>query len=135
VFRTSSSQEEGGERTFGFRTTHLEGEAGKLVALHGIAVDRRGGELVDLPGTEVRLPCDLLILALGFTGPVARPIVDQLGVRIDPRGNIAVDADLATNVPRVFCAGDAQRGASLVVWAIAEGRRVARSVDKALAPR
>ncbi len=136
VFRSSSSQEEGGTRTFGFRTTHLEGDAaGKLVALHGISVERRAGQLVDLPGTELRLACDVLVLALGFTGPDAQPLVDQLGVRLDARGNIAVDVDLATNVRGVYCAGDAERGASLVVWAIAEGRRVARSVDRALAHR
>ena len=131
VFRTSSSQEEGGARTFGFRTTRLEGQ-GRLVALHGISVERRHGELVDLPGTELRMGCDVLVLALGFTGPSAQQLVDQLGVRLDPRGNIAVDRDLETNVRGVFCAGDAQRGASLVVWAIAEGRRVARAVDRTL---
>ncbi len=135
VFRTSSSQEEGGERTFGFRTTRLEGEGGQLVALHGISVERKGGELVDLAGTELRIPCDALILALGFTGPSAQPLVDQLGVRLDARGTIATDAELATNVRNVYCAGDAQRGASLVVWAIAEGRRVARSVHRDLTPR
>jgi glutamate synthase (NADPH/NADH) small chain len=135
VFRTSSSQEEGGTRTFGFRTTWLEGKDGKLTALHGISVERRHGELVDLPGTEVRLACDALILALGFTGPLAKSLVDQLGVRLDPRGNVAVDAELGTNVRNVFCAGDAQKGASLVVWAIAEGRRAARSVHRMLAPR
>jgi glutamate synthase (NADPH/NADH) small chain len=132
VFRTSSSQEEGGERTFGFRTTHLEGNAGKLVALHGISVERRAGRLIDLPGTELRMDCDVLVLALGFTGPAAQPLVDQLGVRLDPRGNIAVDRDYETNVRGVFCAGDARRGASLVVWAIAEGRELARAVDRAL---
>ncbi len=135
VFRTSSSQEEGGERTFGFRTTRLEGEAGKLVALHGISVARTQGQLVDVPGTEVRIACEALILALGFMGPSAQTLVDQLGVRLDARGNVAVDAELTTNVAKVFCAGDAQRGASLVVWAIAEGRRVARSVHRALGPR
>ncbi|MEO6771544.1 MAG: glutamate synthase subunit beta [Kofleriaceae bacterium] len=136
VFRTSSSQEEGGSRTFGFRTTHLEGDLpgnrGRLVALHGIAVERRAGQLVDLPGTELRLDCDVLVLALGFTGPSAQPLVDQLGVRLDPRGNIAVDRDFETNVRGVFCAGDARRGASLVVWAIAEGRELARAVDRSL---
>jgi glutamate synthase (NADPH/NADH) small chain len=132
VFRTSSSQEEGGGRTFGFRTTHLEGAAGRLVALHGVSVERRAGQLIDLPGTELRMACDVLVLALGFTGPSAQPLVDQLGVRLDARGNIAVDRDFETNVRGVFCAGDARRGASLVVWAIAEGREVARAVDRSL---
>ncbi|HSN29289.1 MAG TPA: glutamate synthase subunit beta [Kofleriaceae bacterium] len=130
VFRTSSSQEEGGAREFGFRTTHLEAADGRLVALHGIKVERKAGQLVDIPGTEMRLPCEALILALGFTGPDAKPLVDQLGIRLDERGN--VDGRYATNVPGVFVAGDARRGASLVVWAIAEGRECARAVDARL---
>jgi glutamate synthase (NADPH/NADH) small chain len=130
VFRTSSSQEEGGRRQFGFRTTHLEGTAGKLTALHGIGVERRAGQLVDIPGTELRLPCDTLILALGFTGPDTRSLVDQLSIRLDARGN--VEGQYATNVPGVFVAGDARRGASLVVHAIAEGRECARAVDARL---
>jgi glutamate synthase (NADPH/NADH) small chain len=121
VFRTSSSQEEGGERAFAFRTTALEGEAGKLVALRGVKVD---GD-----PTEIRLPVDTLILALGFTGPDVTPLVDQLGVHLDARTNIAVDRQFATNVKGVFCAGDAHRGASLIVWAIAEGRDTAKAVD------
>jgi glutamate synthase (NADPH/NADH) small chain len=124
VFRTSSSQEEGGERTFAFRTTHLEGDGGKLVALHG--------ERVDAPDTTVRMPVDTLILALGFTGPDSSSLVDELGVTLDPRGNIGVDHRYATNVPGVYAAGDSHRGASLIVWAIAEGRELARHVDAAL---
>jgi glutamate synthase (NADPH/NADH) small chain len=127
VFRTSSSQEEGGDRTFAFRTTHLTGN-GRLHALHGVRVERVGDRLVDLVG-EVTLPVDSLILALGFTGPDTSPLVEQLGVALDERGNIATDAIGRTNVPRVYCAGDAHRGASLIVWAIAEGREVARAVD------
>ncbi|HEY0194099.1 MAG TPA: glutamate synthase subunit beta [Kofleriaceae bacterium] len=125
VFRASSSQDEGGERTFAFRTTRLEGDAaGQLVALHG--------EQVDAPGLGVRLAADALILALGFTGPDLGPVTDQLGVALDARGNIAVDARYQTSVPGVYCAGDAHRGASLIVWAIAEGRELARHVDEAL---
>jgi len=124
VFRTSSSQEEGGERTFAFRTTRLEGAGGKLVALVGVRVDA--------PNVEVRIEVDTLILALGFLGPSAQPLVDQLGVALDPRGNIAVDARYQTSVPGVYCAGDAHRGASLIVWAIAEARELARNVDAAL---
>ena len=124
VFRTSSSQEEGGERSFAFRTTHLEGEAGRLVALHG--------ERVDAPGPGVRIAADALILALGFTGPDASALVDELGVALDARGNLALDAGYATSVPGVYGAGDVHRGASLIVWAIAEGRELARSIDAAL---
>jgi glutamate synthase (NADPH/NADH) small chain len=130
VFRTSSSQEEGGERSFAFRTTRLSG-SGRLQALHGVHVERVGDRLVDLAG-EVTLPVDQLILALGFTGPDTSSVVDQLGVALDPRGNIAIDRDFATTVPRVYCAGDAHRGASLIVWAIAEGRELARSIDRML---
>ncbi len=121
VFRTSSSQEEGGDRTFAFRTTQLDGEGGKLVALRGVKVDD--------PTQEIRIPVDTLILALGFTGPDASPLVDQLGVAIDARKNVIVDKQFATNVKGVFCAGDAHRGASLIVWAIAEGRDTAKAVD------
>jgi len=121
VFRTSSSQEEGGERTFAFRTTRLEGKDGALTALVG--------ERVDAPGTEVRMPVDTLILALGFVGPETTELAAQLGVDLDARGNIAASARYATSVPGVYAAGDARRGASLVVWAIAEGRELARAVD------
>jgi len=127
VFRTSSSQEEGGERTFAFRTTHLEGEAGRLVALHGQRVDTPGASAPD-----VRIPVDTLILALGFTGPDPGALASELGVALDARGNIAVDTCYATSAPGVYCAGDAHRGASLIVWAIAEGRELARHVDAAL---
>ena len=124
VFRTSSSQEEGGERTFSFRTTRLEGEAGRLTALVGVNVDD--------PAHELRIPCDTLILALGFVGPDTSALVEQLDVDLDARGNVAVDARYETSVPGVYAAGDAHRGASLIVWAIAEGRELARNVDAAL---
>src|SRR5262249_36929353 len=98
VFRTSSSQQEGGARDFACRTTRLEGEGGKLVALHGVRVGGDGG--------DIRIPVDALLLALGFLGPDTSSLVDQLGVALDARGNIAVDARGATNVPGVYCAGD-----------------------------
>jgi len=120
VFRTSSSQEEGGDRVFAFRTTHLEGDGGRLVALHGVNTET---------GEAFRMPVDSLILALGFVGPDATPLVEQLGIALDARKNIAIDKHYATNVKGVFCAGDAHRGASLVVWAIAEGRDTATAVD------
>ncbi|HTR53186.1 MAG TPA: glutamate synthase subunit beta [Kofleriaceae bacterium] len=120
VFRTSSSQEEGGRRDFAFRTTRFVGEAGRLVALEGVRVDT---------GEPLRIACDAAILALGFVGPNAQAIHEQLGVALDARGNVHVDAGFATTIAGVFCAGDAHRGASLVVWAIAEGRDCARHVD------
>jgi glutamate synthase (NADPH) small chain len=124
IFRTSSSQEEGGERTFAFRTTRLEGKGGTLTALVGVNVDD--------PAHEIRMPVDTLILALGFVGPDTTALVEQLDVDLDARGNIAVDARYETSVPGVYAAGDAHRGASLIVWAIAEGRELARNVDTAL---
>ena len=129
VFRTSSSQEEGGVREFAFRTTRLEGEGGKLTALHGVRVEVKNGKLVDVPGSELKLDVDTLILAMGFVGPDATPLVEQLGIALDSRGNIIVDKQFATNVKGVYCAGDAHRGASLIVWAIAEGRDTAKTVD------
>jgi glutamate synthase (NADPH/NADH) small chain len=124
VFRTSSSQEEGGTRTFAFRTTRLEGSDGKLTELVGVRVDD--------PTTEVRIPVDTLILALGFVGPATTSLVDQLGVALDARGAVAVDARYMSSIPGVYAAGDAHRGASLIVWAIAEGRELARHLDAAL---
>jgi glutamate synthase (NADPH/NADH) small chain len=126
VFRTSSSQEEGGARDFAFRTARLEGEAGRIARLIGRREDT---------GEEVTLPCETLILALGFLGPHTRDLTDQLGIARDARGNIAVDGTFATSIPGVFCAGDAHRGASLVVWAIAEGRDCAKHVDAYLRGR
>ena len=127
VFRTSSSQEEGGERAFALRTTHLTGD-GKLEALHAERLTLFGKELRPT-GETVTLPVDTLILALGFVGPDAAPLKEQLGVKLDRRGNVDVDADYRTSVPGVYCAGDAKRGASLIVWAIAEGREAARAID------
>jgi glutamate synthase (NADPH/NADH) small chain len=135
IFRTSSSQEEGGERGFALRTVKLEGSEGRLIALHAEKVAgpegrtaRHPGELVAV-GDPVVIPVDTLILALGFTGPDASPLEAQLGVALDRRGNVAADAGYATSVPGVYACGDAKRGASLIVWAIAEGRETARHVD------
>ena len=125
VFRTSSSQEEGGERGFALRTTRLVGDGGRLTA---VIADRLGPDLAPT-GETIELPCDRLILALGFVGPVAAPLVAQLGVALDRRGHVAIDRTSATSVPGVFACGDAQRGASLIVWAIALGRETARHVD------
>ena len=85
-----------------------------------------------IPGSEFTLDADLVLLAMGFTGPVKKGIVEQFGVSLDARGNIATDAHYATDVPGVFAAGDARRGQSLVVWAIAEGRKAAEGVHRYL---
>ena len=137
VFRTSSSQEEGGARAFGKRTLRLEGEGGRLRALTWIEVrleaDADGrSRLVDVPGTEERVEVDRLILAMGFVGPELGGLHEQLGVELDARGNVKVDTSFRTSAPKVWAAGDAMRGASLIVWAIADGREAARAVDEAL---
>lgn len=134
VFRTSSSQEEGGEREFALMTKRLSGEGGKLKALHAVRVElkREDGQLprlVEVPGSEVVIEVDLLLLAMGFAGPETEPLVEQLGVELTPRGNVKVDSRFATTVDGVFCAGDANRGASLIVWALADGREAARHMD------
>ncbi|MDP1828291.1 MAG: glutamate synthase subunit beta [Archangium sp.] len=121
VFRTSSSQEEGGQRRFARRTTKLEGSGGQLTALHWVDVQN--------PANEERVEVDLLIQAMGFLGADGRQVNEQLGAALDQRGNLAVDAQFATSVPGVFAGGDASRGASLIVWAISDGRELARSVD------
>jgi glutamate synthase (NADPH/NADH) small chain len=129
IFRTSSSQEEGGDRLFARKTVRLEGGPdGRLCALHWVGVDRA---LEALPGTEERREVDLLVQAMGFTGPDERP----LDVALDKRGNLAVDAHFMTSQPGVFCAGDAMRGASLIVWAISDGRELARHCDAWLMQR
>jgi glutamate synthase (NADPH/NADH) small chain len=134
IFRTSSSQEEGGQREYALMTKSVSGSAGRLEALHFVRVesvrDSAGRTtLQEVPGSEQSVQVDLLLLALGFTGPQAQSVSEQLGVALDARGNIAIDSNYRTNVPGVFCAGDARKGASLIVWAIADGRETARSVD------
>ncbi len=128
VYRTSSSHEEGGIRDFGVMTKRLIGENGKVTALEAVRVELSGGSFREVAGSETRIPADLVLLAMGFVSPVAEGIVAQLGVALDRRGNVATTRG-ATSVPGVFAAGDMARGQSLVVWAIAEGRRVAESVD------
>jgi len=133
VFRTSSSQEEGGERAFGLLTKELSGIDDKLVSLSAVQVEleRQGGapRLVEVPGSEVSFEVDMLILALGFTGPDTTALASELGVALDARGNVQVDERFATSTPGVWCAGDACRGASLIVWAISDGREAARAID------
>ena len=132
VRTTSTSHEEGGQRAYGVRTRKLLGRNGQLRAIEAVRVQLQGGKLVDVPDSTFEIPCDLLLLAMGFVGPVRTGLLEQLGVALDARGNIAAP-DGCTSVPGVFAAGDAVRGASLVVWAIAEGRKVAERVDAFLA--
>jgi len=136
VYRTSSSHEEGGERDFAVMTKRLVGEHGRVTALEAVRVELRADgkerpQLIEVAGSEFRIPCDLVLLAMGFVGPVREGLLEQLGVALDARGNVAV-RDGRTSVDGVFAAGDMARGQSLVVWAIAEGRKVARAVDERL---
>ncbi|GEN12280.1 glutamate synthase (NADH) small subunit [Myxococcus fulvus] len=133
VFRTSSSQEEGGERAFAMMTKRLEGTEGKLERLHAVKVEVQrsvggGARLVEVPGSETTLEVDLLILAMGFTGPETTGL-EELGVAISPRGTVQVDSRFATSAEGVYGAGDASRGASLIVWALSDGREAAKSID------
>src|SRR5690606_16383559 len=107
IYRTSSSQEEGGARDFAMLTTRLSGAGGALAALHAVRVDaaqRPGGrvELSEVPGSELEIPADVLILAMGFVGPETETLVAELGVALDARGNVATDARYATSVDGVF---------------------------------
>lgn len=129
VLRTSSSQEEGCERDWAVMTKELVGEGGTVKHLRAQRIEIAGGQIRPIEGAPVDLPADLVLLAMGFTGPEKLQIVDDLGLARDARGNIASDVRGATNVPGVFAAGDCNRGQSLVVWAIADGRRVAAAVD------
>ncbi len=134
VFRTSSSQEEGGGREFGVMTKRLSGSAGALQELLAVKVELQRADdgatrLVEVEGSEVRHEVDLLLLAMGFTGPETEGLVEELGVRLTPRGAVQVDGRFSTSVEGVFCAGDAMRGASLIVWAISDGREAARRMD------
>jgi glutamate synthase (NADPH) small chain len=130
IFRVSSAHEEGGERVYAVSTRQFVGdEAGRVRGLVLVEVAPSAGGFQPRPGTERELACDLVLLALGFTGAEAGPLVTDLGVAFDGRGNVARDARFASSVPGVFVAGDMGRGQSLIVWAIAEGRSAAAAVD------
>jgi len=139
ILKTGPAHEEGGAREWGIHTTHLEADAaGNVTALHAVKVERveRGPDgrraVVPIPGSEAIYPADLILVAIGYTGPERPGLLTDLGVAFDKQGNVATDADYMTSIPGVFAAGDARRGQSLIVWAIAEGREVAHGVDKYL---
>jgi glutamate synthase (NADPH) small chain len=129
-FRTSSSQQEGAERDFSVVTKSFSGENGDVKKLHCVKVD---GKMQPLPGTEFEIKADLVLLAMGFLGPVKEGMLDSLGVKLDGRSNVEANVvNYKTSQPKVFSAGDMRRGQSLVVWAIREGRQAARAVDEFL---
>jgi glutamate synthase (NADPH/NADH) small chain len=133
--RTSSSQEEGAIRDWSVLTKKLTGANGKVEKLHAVRVEWAKGpdgrlQMREMPGSEFELKADLVLLAMGFLGPVRQGLLDQLGAKVDGRGNVAANTDdYQTSIPKVFAAGDMRRGQSLVVWAIREGRQAARAVD------
>jgi glutamate synthase (NADPH) small chain len=133
--RTSSSHEEGCERVFAVSTKEFVGEKGKVTGLKTVHVEWKDGKMIEVPGSEKTLKAELVLLAMGFVNPVAT-VLDAFGVDKDARGNARATTELldgyATNVPKVFAAGDMRRGQSLVVWAIREGRQAARAVDEFL---
>src|SRR5439155_6497574 len=134
IFRVSSAHEEGGERLFSASTERFVGnDEGQVRALQAIQVETisRNGrlEINPLAGSEFELKADLVLLAMGFLGPERGGMLEELGVRLTDRGNVWRDENWMTSVPGLFTAGDMQRGQSLIVWAIAEGRSCARGVD------
>jgi glutamate synthase (NADPH/NADH) small chain len=129
MYRTSSAHEEGGERVFAVSTQQFIGKDGAVDSLELVEVD---ASFRPIAGTEHTIPAQLVLLAMGFTGPQTEGLLSDLGVTIDGRGNVARDASWATDVPGVFVAGDMGRGQSLIVWAIAEGRAAAAAVDSYL---
>jgi glutamate synthase (NADPH/NADH) small chain len=134
ILRSSSAHEEGGRRVFSVTTTEFAGDGeGRVRALVGHQVETtfEGGRPVftPVPGSEFEIPCQLVLLAMGFLGAERRGVVGELGLDLDPRGSVAADADWQTNVRGVFVCGDMTHGQSLIVWAIAEGRSCARAVD------
>lgn len=142
MYRSSSSHDEGGTRNFSLMTKRLDGQAGAVEKLYGVEVrfgepDETGrATMEEVAGSEFELDADLVLLAMGFLGPIHEGLLDELGVDYDPRGNVSSEfGRYATSEASVFAAGDCRRGQSLVVWAISEGREAAREVDAYLMGR
>jgi glutamate synthase (NADPH) small chain len=133
ILRTYPAHDEGGSREFGLMVTGFEGENGAVRGVHATRVEARrengNRTFVALPGEEVHIDADLVLVAIGYDGPKRSTLLDELSVTFDRAGNVAVDEAFACSTPGVFAAGDAVHGASLIVWAIADGRAAARSCD------
>jgi glutamate synthase (NADPH/NADH) small chain len=127
--RTSHAHEEGCDRQWSVSTTRFTGHNGHVTKLHAHRVAFENGKFTPIPNTEFTMDVDLVLLAMGFTGPVKNGLLDSLGVQYDARGAVAVNEQFMTNLDGVFAAGDTKRGASLIVWAIAEGRKMAAGID------
>ena len=129
LYRVASAHEEGGDRVYSVNTKEFLGEDGHVSGLRLVEVTFEDGRPVEVEGSERIIPAQLVLLAMGFLGPQGGGLVDQLGVERDARSTIVRDESFMTSVPGVFVAGDAGRGQSLIVWAIAEGRSAAAGVD------
>jgi glutamate synthase (NADPH/NADH) small chain len=137
ILRTSSAHEEGGNRDYCISTTRFSGRGGRVERLHAVRVefvsDGNGRKSMrEVPGSEFEMEADLVLLAMGFLGPEKDGLLGQLGVKFTERGNVWMDENWMTSAPGVFSAGDMQRGQSLIVWALAEGRQAARGMDRYL---
>jgi glutamate synthase (NADPH/NADH) small chain len=137
ILRSSAAHDEGGIRDYNISTTHFSGSNGAVEKLHAVRLEWEPDEsgrmsMKPITGSEFEVDADLVLLAMGFVHPEHVGMLEQLGVQLDLRGNVKVDADRMTSVPGVFAAGDMARGQSLVVWALAEGREAAHFVDKYL---
>ena len=130
--RTSHAHEEGCDRQWSVSTTKFTGHNGHVTKLHAQRVAFENGKFIPIPNTEFEMDADLVLLAMGFTGPVKAGLLDSLGVKYDARGDVLVDDNHMTSSDGIFAGGDVKRGASLIVWAIAEGRKMAAGVDKYL---
>jgi glutamate synthase (NADPH/NADH) small chain len=127
--RTESAHEEGGIRDWSIATTHFEGDAdGNVKKLNAVRVGP-APDFKPVPGSEFSLDADLILIAMGFTGPTRSGLLDELGVALDSRGAVSTDENYMTSISGIYAAGDMRRGQSLVVWAIAEGRKAARCMD------
>ena len=134
TFKVSSAHEEGGSREYSISTVRFQGQNGHVTALDTVCVEMKRSDdgrlqFVPVPGTERTYPADLVLLAMGFTGPERPGLISELGLALDPMGNVKTDSLRRTSVPRVYAAGDVARGQSLIVWAIAEGRHAAATID------
>lgn len=129
LLKTTSSHEEGAERQWSISTKKFEGKNGQVTKLNCVQV---GADLKEITGTDFEIEADLVFLALGFLSPEKTGLLDALKVELDQRGNVKTDANYQTSVKNVFAAGDMRRGQSLIVWAVSEGRKAARSVDEFL---
>jgi glutamate synthase (NADPH/NADH) small chain len=130
--RTSHAHEEGCDRKWSISTTKFTGHNGQVTKLHGNRVKFENGKFTAIPNSDFEMDADLILLAMGFTGPVKNGLLDSLGVKYDARGAVSVDDQFMTNLDGVFAGGDTKRGASLIVWAIAEGRKMAAGINQYL---